>query len=397
MTQSRADDTPAKRPALRRGAYPEQVPTMATLRLSGMQFEDDLEKEYWRDRTQAFLPVLRFSVALILFFYLTYLGLDWLLFQRFVGSGAYLLIWGVAAPAALLGTLFTYTGASTGAIRWVIFAATAINGVALVGTFILTRSHGSPYPYETLLIFVVYAYFLLGMSNRTAMGLSSLLVVAYLLGSLTMGQSLERLYDDAFMLVIIISVGSLASKIMERGDRNAWLGERRLRDQAEHDALTGLLNRREFTNRLQACIDRSRRSEKPFALCYLDIDGFKPVNDRHGHAVGDALLQSIADRLNETVRKTDFAARLGGDEFALILEPVTDLDAAVAFAQSVGAVLRAPYHLQDDLTVEIGASIGVALSADHIQVGAPREALIHAADTAMYTAKRNGKNRCVAA
>ena len=170
-----------------------------------------------------------------------------------------------------------------------------------------------------------------------------------------------------------------------------------VRHQAQHDALTSLPNRILFLDRLDTALERAARHHENFALLYVDIDGFKPVNDNHGHQVGDELLRHIAQRLGKGVRKTDTVARLGGDEFAVILEEVASDRAALQVGLKLCEMLAQPYALDmpDGLvTVRIGASIGVSIFPDHGQL---RNDLINAADAAMYRAKRGGKNHAVMA
>ena len=168
---------------------------------------------------------------------------------------------------------------------------------------------------------------------------------------------------------------------------------------ATHDPLTGLPNRLLFIDRLQKSIDRAQRRGKSCALFYIDIDEFKPVNDRHGHHAGDALLQAIARRMEEVMRKVDTVARLGGDEFAAIMEEPADAADALLAAQRLGESLRQPYRLElrdhpEGLEARVGASIGIALFPQH---AAELEALVRAADKIMYRAKKSGKNQCLMA
>lgn len=166
---------------------------------------------------------------------------------------------------------------------------------------------------------------------------------------------------------------------------------------AQHDALTGLPNRILFIDRLDTAITRAARHGEPTALLYIDIDGFKPVNDKHGHTAGDALLRQIGQRLCAGVRSSDTVSRLGGDEFAVVLEEISDLTEARQIAEQLRGTLATPFVLERDgtgITVNVGGSIGIALFPDH---AAEREALISAADEAMYAAKKRGKNHCLSA
>ena len=172
-----------------------------------------------------------------------------------------------------------------------------------------------------------------------------------------------------------------------------------VRHQASHDLLTGLPNRMLARDRLHSAIQRANRHRGGFALACLDIDGFKSVNDTHGHAAGDALLQQIAARLTAELRSNDTVARLGGDEFALILEDIDDPQRALQLCRKLCAALGQPYALSvggHTVEVRIGASIGIApyVPGDRPDAG---EQLILAADRAMYEVKRHGKNGCLLA
>jgi diguanylate cyclase (GGDEF)-like protein len=174
------------------------------------------------------------------------------------------------------------------------------------------------------------------------------------------------------------------------------------RYQATHDALTGLPNRHLFMDRLSQAVERAVRHRTAFALLYIDIDGFKPVNDRHGHQGGDELLKGIAVRLTQTIRKSDTAARLGGDEFAVIMEEAADVPGTVqVFGEKLCDALRAPYTLAIDGTapvdVTIGASIGASLFPTNHDGAVSLDEVIRSADAAMYRAKKGGKNRIVVA
>jgi diguanylate cyclase (GGDEF)-like protein len=176
--------------------------------------------------------------------------------------------------------------------------------------------------------------------------------------------------------------------------------EEKARHEATHDALTGLPNRLLFIDRLHSSIERARRRDSHCALLYIDIDGFKPVNDSYGHTVGDALLCSIAERMAATIRKIDSVARLGGDEFGVIIEEPLDINDAVISADRLNRALREPYRLRHpdgrtgNFDVTVSASIGVALFPQHAD---STDALIRLADDAMYRAKRAGKNLCLLA
>jgi diguanylate cyclase (GGDEF)-like protein/PAS domain S-box-containing protein len=163
--------------------------------------------------------------------------------------------------------------------------------------------------------------------------------------------------------------------------------EHRLRHQATHDALTGLVNRELFRSRLSR---RRRASDGAVMVLYVDLDGFKPVNDRWGHAAGDRVLALLAERLLRLVRSGDTVARLGGDEFALLCDVEAGGEVAADLARRVVAAVHEPFPL-DATEVTVTASVGGAVAGPET---APQDVL-HAADLAMYQAKAAGGDRFV--
>ncbi|MCL5424121.1 MAG: EAL domain-containing protein [Gammaproteobacteria bacterium] len=158
--------------------------------------------------------------------------------------------------------------------------------------------------------------------------------------------------------------------------------------QAQHDALTGLPNRVLLAERLSRAIGLAKRHQHQVALIYLDLDAFKPINDSLGHAIGDALLQSVAARLCGCVRDTDTICRQGGDEFVVLLSEIEQPQDAVRIAQKILSALAAPYQI-DNHELRITTSIGISLFPDH---GHDARTLLNNADTAMYHAKDSGSN-----
>jgi diguanylate cyclase (GGDEF)-like protein/PAS domain S-box-containing protein len=159
--------------------------------------------------------------------------------------------------------------------------------------------------------------------------------------------------------------------------------------QATHDALTGLVNREEFEHRLERVLETTRIQEADHAMCYMDLDQFKVINDTCGHAAGDELLRQIGRLLQQHVRERDTLARLGGDEFGLLMEHCS-LKQAERVAHAVRAALQNFQFLWDKKTFSIGVSIGLVPITD---TGEGISGVVRAADTACYAAKENGGNR----
>ncbi|NMG67711.1 diguanylate cyclase [Azoarcus indigens] len=166
--------------------------------------------------------------------------------------------------------------------------------------------------------------------------------------------------------------------------------EAQLQRMASYDPLTELPNRRLFMNRLREELARRGREQGQFALLFVDLDGFKAVNDRHGHDAGDRLLRELSGRLRNCVRESDTVARLGGDEFTLLLpDAETAADAAAVALKVIEAASR-EVVLDGGLTAQVSASVGIALYPAH---GREADLLLSNADSAMYRAKAEGRNR----
>ena len=164
--------------------------------------------------------------------------------------------------------------------------------------------------------------------------------------------------------------------------------QQRVEHLAHYDVLTNLPNRSLFFDRLNQSIITAKRNQHGIALLFLDLDGFKGINDALGHHYGDLLLVKVAERLNFSVRESDTLARLGGDEFTLILNDARECEDVAVVAEKIIESINAPFDLQGH-TVHVGASIGIAR---YPRDAVTKETLIIVADRAMYAAKNAGKN-----
>ena len=184
-----------------------------------------------------------------------------------------------------------------------------------------------------------------------------------------------------------VFVAAIRKSFLLRAAMNArTAAEAQAESIARHDALTGLANRRLFHETFAQAL-KSREGDDQFAVLLIDLDRFKPVNDVHGHAAGNAVLCAVAERLRTLVPPGSMVARLGGDEFAALLPYDGDRDALARIAQQVIAAVRSPIPWREG-QLEVGATIGIALaSAEHDEP----DALLHAADVAMYQGKREGR------
>lgn len=160
---------------------------------------------------------------------------------------------------------------------------------------------------------------------------------------------------------------------------------------ATHDALTGLPNRQLVSDRLARALAASRRDKTHLALMFIDLDEFKPVNDTHGHVVGDLLLKEVARRIHDCVRESDTVSRIGGDEFVVLLPVVEEAQGACDVAEKIRMALSQPFESAGNC-LRISSSIGIAIYPEH---GLDEGALFKSADDAMYGAKKNGRNMVV--
>ncbi|MBV8063169.1 MAG: EAL domain-containing protein, partial [Nevskia sp.] len=180
-----------------------------------------------------------------------------------------------------------------------------------------------------------------------------------------------------------LRLDGIAADITERKSHEAELAHL-----VNHDALTGLPNRNLLNDRIAQVLAYARRADQAVGVLFLDLDGFKFINDSYGHTLGDDLLKAVAGRLSQAVRGGDSVARLGGDEFVVVLQDIADADAAVAVAQDLLRALAQPLQTESQ-GLHVTASIGIAVFP---QDGHSAELLLKHADVAMYRAKERGRN-----
>jgi len=209
-------------------------------------------------------------------------------------------------------------------------------------------------------------------------------------GILDRPQCYERKRPDGRVIEIIsvpIEGGGVLRTYTDVTDRKR--AEERIRHVARHDGLTSLVNREVFLEHLAGAVAASERSGEAFAVHYIDLDGFKPINDRFGHAIGDKVLALVASRMRLIARDADVVARMGGDEFAILQHHVGRLDNALGLAHRILNGVGQPMEIESH-RLRVGASIGVALFP---AASADPDTLLRNADAAMYAAKASGRDR----
>jgi diguanylate cyclase (GGDEF)-like protein/PAS domain S-box-containing protein len=204
---------------------------------------------------------------------------------------------------------------------------------------------------------------------------------------------LQERHATGTPLVVLASISAANGSIGRHGDlvlvNRDVTAQRREEHLAMHDALTGLPNRRMLNDRLHEVFARACRTGHSMAVLFIDLDGFKPINDKYGHAAGDAVLTATAERLIEATRRTDIVGRLGGDEFLVILEEVGSDQNIRMVADRIVEGVGKPIQV-DDKSVTVHPSIGIAAVRNPDADLQRPDQLLAAADQAMYTAKKNG-------
>jgi diguanylate cyclase (GGDEF)-like protein len=193
----------------------------------------------------------------------------------------------------------------------------------------------------------------------------------------TYTREIFRYWNASTRLVVFILVIWLLQEFKRA------LAHERMLSQTDH--LTGIANNREFYRQIQAELRRASRAKRPISLAYIDLDGFKPVNDRLGHRSGDALLRTVAKIFQSTIRRTDTAARLGGDEFAILLPNTGQAGAQCIMQRLQTAFLKRMEGAQTNVTLSAGV-----ITFTHLPDSV--DEMIHQADALMYKAKAGGKN-----
>ena len=188
---------------------------------------------------------------------------------------------------------------------------------------------------------------------------------------------------DPGLLSVVHTIGSQLGQFMARK-----AAEQNLRFVASHDPLTGLFNRNIFNERLHQALAQAARFERSLSLLFIDLDGFKLINDTHGHNAGDALLGELAERLRTTLREGDVIGRMGGDEFVVLIEEFAEVGQVAEVAKKLLDTVTRPFVLHGQ-SCQVTASLGISIYPDD---GSDAQTLLKNADMAMYLVKQQGKN-----
>jgi diguanylate cyclase (GGDEF)-like protein len=361
-----------------------------------LRFEKSLEQAFLAEHLADTRPFIKLNLIVAVFLVAAFAVMDRMLLPESTQRVPDLLRFIVMMP--LLGVLIvvTFTDKFT---RWypvLVQAIAPVAGVCVVLIETRAAQNGVHLVFATLLITVIYVHFLIGMPFYAAFRSNLLILASYVAASaMTPGLTAENITYSVLVLVLASAVCALVAYNLEMANRMNFLEARLLGEMAARDGLTGIYNRRMFDERIDQLWHQAIRERVPLAMLLVDIDFFKPFNDRYGHQAGDETLKAVAATLSHFARRPlDLTARYGGEEFAIVLYDVdkafvTDLARrARAQIEALGIAHESSTTAQW-LTVSIGA--GVVLPAS----GRSREGLIQLADEALYAAKAQGRNRVV--
>jgi diguanylate cyclase (GGDEF)-like protein len=379
-------------------SFPSDSPIARLLRkgFPSLRFEPALEREFWQSHNAVSRPRVRLAVFLALATTLSFALLDHTLLGQPWQLPEDLIRFGLQIPIILLCLVLTreadYERRYLPAIKI---------GAPLFGVGSVIMATGAADPQIPLLstrlvLAAFFFYFMLGLSFRAALRANLIMLLAYPIAAWLQGVGASVAVYSLFVLLCANLFAGAGSYALEHANRVAFLERKLLAEVASHDGLTGLLNRAAFDAELRRIWDAALRAHEPVAVIMLDIDHFKAYNDRYGHPAGDTCLREVATAFRHCARRPrDVAARYGGEELIAVLPGADAAHAAATGRAIVDAVaaLRLP-HAASSTRAHVTVSVGVA-SVDPRDETTP-ESLIRHADRALYLAKEQGRDRCVA-
>ncbi|MVW74284.1 GGDEF domain-containing protein [Pseudomonas xionganensis] len=362
-----------------------------------LAFEDELEQAYKRYHANAFLGRMRWALLVAMLLALLFVVIDAFNLPDPLRGQILALRLGVIQPLLLLAWLATYRYGLRDYLQLIGGLVALLSGLAVVGIIGLARYHAFPLPYEGIILVTVFFYFLTGLRFTTAVLCGWVSFMAYIATELSLRQGLtgEALINNAMFLGLANVIGSVGCYSLEYTTRQNFLAHGLLQDLAEKDFLTGLLNRRAFTERAERSWRQAQRERHALGVVMMDVDFFKRYNDHYGHAAGDEALRQVARVIGEHARRPlDCAARYGGEEFVGIWYDLNEqqmLGILEKIRSSTEALALA--HAYSDAAPVVTLSIGLAYLPP--QPHQSLEDALRLADVALYLAKEQGRNRVV--
>ncbi|WP_220812463.1 GGDEF domain-containing protein [Pseudomonas paralcaligenes] len=360
-----------------------------------LNFDGGMEAAFNRYHLSVFLVRMRWAllagaVLIALFAVLDALSLPAEVHKRTVAVRL-----GLMLPMLLIAWFSTYVRRMRPHLQLIGAGAALACGLGVDGIIWIARVWDFPLPYEGIILVTVFCYFLLGLRFVTAALCGWLTFFAYLAVEVTSGLPAEQLLYNAVFLGSANLIGCFGCYFLEYATRQNFLAQGLLQDLAEKDYLTGLLNRRAFSERAGRSWRQAVREAQPIAVAMADVDYFKRYNDHYGHAVGDEALRAVGQVVGRHARRPlDSTARYGGEEFVGLWFGLDEAD-ILAILEEMRAEIEALglAHAHSEVAPVVTISVGLAWL-----VPEPHQSLedcLRLADVALYLAKEQGRNRVV--
>ncbi|MBC9252647.1 hypothetical protein A9179_20470 [Pseudomonas alcaligenes] len=360
-----------------------------------LRFDGELEEAFNRYHVTTFLIRMRWALLVAMLLMALFVALDAASLPQPVRSQTLLVRVGLMVPVLLLAWLATYRRALRPHLQLIGGVAALACGLGVDGIIWIARIHAFPLPYEGIILVTVFFYFLTGLRFVTAALCGWLTFFAYLLVELLSGLPGHELLYNAVFLGSANLIGCFGSYFLEYATRQNFIAQGLLQELAEKDSLTGLLNRRAFSERAERSWRQAVREEQAIALAMMDVDFFKRYNDLYGHAAGDEALRAVGQVIGGYARRPlDSTARYGGEEFVGLWYGLDEADIQ-AILDDIRAAIEALglVHGQSEAASVVTLSIGLAWLVP--QAHQSLEDGLRLADVALYLAKEQGRNRVV--
>ncbi|MGB4072624.1 diguanylate cyclase [Pseudomonas sp.] len=360
-----------------------------------LRFDVELEQAFKRYHANVFLRRMRWALLVATLLALLFVLLDAINLPAPLRGQILALRLGVIQPLLLLAWVATYRPGLRDHLQLIGGVVALFSGLAVAGIIGLARYHSFALPYEGIILVTVFFYFLTGLRFTTAVLCGWLTFLAYLAMEMSTGLSGEALLNNALFLALANIIGSVGCYSLEYATRQNFLAHGLLQDLAEKDFLTGLLNRRAFTERAERSWRQAQREKQTLGVVMMDVDFFKRYNDHYGHAAGDEALLQVARVIGEHARRPlDCTARYGGEEFVGVWYGLDEAQ-LLAILQDIRSSIEALglAHAHSDAAGVVTLSIGMAYLSPY-----PHQSLgeaLRLADVALYLAKEQGRNRVV--
>lgn len=360
-----------------------------------LRFEPALEQDFRDDYLLSNRTQLRLNLSLAVLLVTAFAILDRTLLDDSTQRLPDLLRFGVILPLLFVLIAISYTGAY---LRWyprlVKFSVPAV-GICVVVIEAQAARAGVQQVFATLVITTIYVYFLVGMRFYAAFAGNLFILIGYLAVAFALQPVLpaQQVVYNGSVLMLAHLVGAVACYNLETANRLRYLEARLLAEMAARDGLTGIYNRRMFDERLEQLWQQAVREQAPLAVLLVDIDFFKPFNDRYGHQAGDETLKAVAAILSRHARRPlDFTARYGGEEFAVVQYGV-DCRAISEIAERIRAEVQALGIGHERSTAALVLTVSIGIGCVYPKSERSHQGLVQLADEALYAAKNLGRNR----